>query len=154
MAKAKGVSPWRLGWGRFVLSSIRQRSIVRCAASRLLNRCSFRHSSRRRPIRLSTTEGLVLLYILDPEAERTLPATLLARLFRLTPTEATLACKLVQGRRLEEIAAEHGVRITTARTQLQALFSKTDTKRQAELVRLLTPVTLLAHDWSECANRN
>jgi DNA-binding CsgD family transcriptional regulator len=85
----------------------------------------------------------VLIHIIDPEREARPLAEVLRSLFGLTSAEADLARKLMTGMRIEEIAAERGVQLTTVRTQLRALFSKTDTNRQAELVRLLTRLTAL-----------
>jgi hypothetical protein len=52
--KAAGVSPFRLVRGRAVLSPLLHASMIRRAAGRVPNRCSFRHSSRNRPLKLST----------------------------------------------------------------------------------------------------
>jgi DNA-binding CsgD family transcriptional regulator len=49
----------------------------------------------------------------------------------------------VRGKRLEEVAAERGVQLTTVRSQLQSLFAKTETNRQVELVRLLARLAAL-----------
>ena len=57
--------------------------------------------------------------------------------FKLTPSEAALAASMAQGRTLEAHAQGRGVAITTVRTQLQALYAKTATCRQAELVAML-----------------
>ncbi|MCE9521753.1 MAG: alpha/beta fold hydrolase [Alphaproteobacteria bacterium] len=56
----------------------------------------------------------------------------------LTAAEARLAAKLVQGLQLSECAASLGISTHTARTQLKNIFAKTGTKRQSELLRLLT----------------
>ena len=63
--------------------------------------------------------------------------TLLARLFELTPRETDLAAILAEGCSLRESAKIMGVGIATIRTHLNALFAKTGTRRQAELVSLL-----------------
>jgi DNA-binding CsgD family transcriptional regulator len=61
----------------------------------------------------------------------------LERVFRLTPAEAKLAATMARGKALEQAAEELGVTRTTARNQLRAVFSKTNTHRQSELVALL-----------------
>lgn len=63
---------------------------------------------------------------------------LLAELFKLTPAESRLADLIVQGVSPEDCAGRLGVSINTVRSQLRALFCKTDTTRQSELVGLLT----------------
>lgn len=64
-------------------------------------------------------------------------AATLGRVFGLTPAEARLTSILAEGARLEQAAEELGIGRETARTQLKAVFAKTDTHRQGELVALL-----------------
>jgi DNA-binding CsgD family transcriptional regulator len=59
----------------------------------------------------------------------------LQEVYGLTPAEARLLRALVQGEQLSAYAARAGVRISTAKTHLQSLFSKTGEKRQADLIR-------------------
>jgi DNA-binding CsgD family transcriptional regulator len=61
----------------------------------------------------------------------------LARLFGLTPAETAVALALADGKTPDEHAAEAGVGISTVRTHLRAVFDKTCTRRQPELVRLM-----------------
>jgi DNA-binding CsgD family transcriptional regulator len=61
----------------------------------------------------------------------------LRELFGLTAAEARLASRLAAGDCLETVADELGVAYETARNQLKAIFAKTETHRQAELVALL-----------------
>jgi DNA-binding CsgD family transcriptional regulator len=61
----------------------------------------------------------------------------LQRVFDLTNAEVRLAQGAARGDSLEEVAAELGIKISTARTQLASIFAKTQTRRQAKLVALL-----------------
>jgi DNA-binding CsgD family transcriptional regulator len=61
----------------------------------------------------------------------------LQRVFDLTRAEVRLAQGLARGDSLEEVAVAVGIKITTARTQLAAIFAKTRTCRQAKLVAIL-----------------
>ncbi|MAT24882.1 MAG: hypothetical protein CMN31_19535 [Sandaracinus sp.] len=54
--------------------------------------------------------------------------------WRLTPAEARLVVALVRGDSVKEAAARFGVRESTVRVQLQAVFSKTGARRQGELI--------------------
>lgn len=63
--------------------------------------------------------------------------SLLAELFGLTPAEKRLGELLLQGLTVDECARHLQVSINTVRTQLRALFRKTHTSRQSELVNLL-----------------
>jgi DNA-binding CsgD family transcriptional regulator/PAS domain-containing protein len=61
----------------------------------------------------------------------------LAALFGLTRAEALLAREVADGIRLREVSLSRGVGMPTLRTQLKAVFAKTETTRQAELARLI-----------------
>ena len=62
----------------------------------------------------------------------------IAKLIGLTPAEARLARQLLDGETLQTGAKNIGIAANTARTQLRSIFRKTDTRRQADLVRVLT----------------
>ena len=68
------------------------------------------------------------------------PAAILAKTFRLTPSEARLACVIARGASPEIAARELKISRETARNQLKSVFAKTDTHRQSELVALLLQV--------------
>jgi DNA-binding CsgD family transcriptional regulator len=68
------------------------------------------------------------------------PAAILAKTFRLTPSEAKLACIIARGASTQIAARELSISPDTARNQLKAVFAKTDTHRQSELVALLSQV--------------
>ncbi len=61
----------------------------------------------------------------------------LGRQFHLTASETRLAICLASGQSLREAARHIGVSYETVRTQLKAIFAKTNTRRQVELVLLL-----------------
>jgi DNA-binding CsgD family transcriptional regulator len=68
------------------------------------------------------------------------PAALLAKTFRLTPSEARLACIIARGAPPDIAARELKIARETARNQLKSVFAKTGTHRQSELVALLMQV--------------
>ena len=72
------------------------------------------------------------------------PEPMLHRVFDLTPAEARLARKLARGDSLEQVAQALDVKMTTARSQLAAIFAKTGTCRQAQLVAILSRLAHLA----------
>lgn len=78
-----------------------------------------------------------MLTLRDPERRPVLPVPALARLFGLTPAEALLASELARGSSLDEAAEQLGISRNTTRSQLQAIFSKTNVNRQGDLVRIL-----------------
>ncbi len=62
----------------------------------------------------------------------------LAEFFGLSPVEARLAAALLSGKTLSQIAGNTGVRITTVRTQLDAILRKVGAQRQSDLIRILS----------------
>jgi DNA-binding CsgD family transcriptional regulator len=84
---------------------------------------------------------LALLTIYEPGLEKDIDTDALIEMFSLTRAEARVASRLVSGLSVQEVAKEFGVGVTTVRSQLKALFEKTGTRRQAELVRLLLLAT-------------
>jgi DNA-binding CsgD family transcriptional regulator len=58
--------------------------------------------------------------------------------FGLTPAEARVASLIADGISPEQAAETLGISPITARNQLKAIFGKTDTHRQSELVALLS----------------
>jgi DNA-binding CsgD family transcriptional regulator len=86
-----------------------------------------------------TTRALLTIH--EPHAASTIAPSFLVDVFQFTPAEARVAVRLTAGLTLEEIAAEFKVSVTTVRTQLSAIFDKTGTRRQADVMRLLAAVT-------------
>ena len=86
----------------------------------------------------ATTRALLTLNALGPRPGP--PASILAKTFRLTPSEAKLACIIARGAPPDIAARELNISRETARNQLKSVFAKTDTHRQSELVALLLQV--------------
>jgi DNA-binding CsgD family transcriptional regulator len=85
--------------------------------------------------------GARALLVLSDFASRPQPRSVeLARIFKLTPAESRLASSLASGDRLEFSCEQLGISKETARSQLKSIFAKTGTKRQAELVLLLSKI--------------
>lgn len=66
----------------------------------------------------------------------------LVTLYKITPAEARLAARLAALRSVEEAADDLGITVSTARTQIKAVFGKTGTRSQSELLMLLATGTL------------
>ena len=64
----------------------------------------------------------------------------LHQMYSLSRAEGALAVALCRGDTLQEYAQTAGLSVATVRTQLKAVFQKTATSRQAELVSLLLQV--------------
>jgi DNA-binding CsgD family transcriptional regulator len=67
----------------------------------------------------------------------------LRALLDLTAAEARLAQLLASGDALEEVAHKLGIKLTTARSQLAVIFSKTGIRRQTKLVAILSRIAHL-----------
>jgi DNA-binding CsgD family transcriptional regulator len=83
-----------------------------------------------------TPAPAAIMFIKDPERSAFGVAPL-QEMFGLTAAEAALAAGLVEGKSVEDIATDHRISLNTARTQLKAIFAKTSTNRQAQLVSML-----------------
>lgn len=84
----------------------------------------------------------VVTSVSNPKAP---PTHILLGLFDLSPAEARVAQKIVEGSSVEEIATDHELSRETVRNQLKAVFAKTGTNRQAELVGLLMGTQIRPH---------
>jgi DNA-binding CsgD family transcriptional regulator len=80
----------------------------------------------------------VVVFITDPENPRPDRGELLRQLYGLTPAETRLAAALANGSTMEQAAGALDISIHTARTHLKRLFEKTGTRRQSQLVRLIS----------------
>jgi len=80
---------------------------------------------------------LAAVFITDPDQEVAAEAQTLSGLYGLTPAEARLASSLVRGMSPAQAAAALGLTVNTVRTHLKRIFSKTETRRQSDLVRVL-----------------
>lgn len=79
-----------------------------------------------------------ILIFTDLEASELPSQQDLRRCFGLTPAESRLALGLAAGSDLAEVADELTITRETARSTLRAIFAKTETHRQSELVLLLS----------------
>ncbi|MGB3627607.1 MAG: helix-turn-helix transcriptional regulator [Henriciella sp.] len=82
--------------------------------------------------------GPILVTFERAGGARALDKKLAAAVFGLTRAEADIASELMAGQSLADIATARGIAISTARTHLARLFSKTGTTRQPELVLALS----------------
>jgi DNA-binding CsgD family transcriptional regulator/PAS domain-containing protein len=92
-------------------------------------------------------EPRVALFLSDPDQALETSEELLQRLFGLTWAEARLLERLVAGNSLTDAAILLGIKVSTVRTQLKAIFKKTGTSSQVDLLRtvLSSPI------WMSCS---
>jgi DNA-binding CsgD family transcriptional regulator len=89
----------------------------------------------------------IVVFISDPDRHTSMAPAALAKLFGLTPAEASLCVLLADGLTLDEAAHELSIARNTVRAHLRSIFVKTGVTRQTMLVRLI--VTSLAQLGSE-----
>jgi len=88
----------------------------------------------------------VLVLIIDPERAPVGLENHLMTLFKLTRAEARVASAIATGEGLVGVADSLGMLPSTARTHLHRVFEKTETQRQAELVKLVERMAVLSTD--------
>jgi len=85
----------------------------------------------------TTDEARAIVFVADPEGGQVGAAAVLETLYDLTHAEAELVRLIAEGNSLDQVAAIRGVTMNTVRSQLKQVFSKTETRRQGELVHLV-----------------
>lgn len=83
----------------------------------------------------------VMLYLFEPDRDLRGAVDVACRIYGLSPVECRLAGLLVGGASLLEAATAMRIKEQTARGYLKQVFLKTETHRQADLVRLLLSST-------------
>ncbi|MDR6774104.1 helix-turn-helix transcriptional regulator [Azospirillum sp. BE72] len=83
------------------------------------------------------------VYIVDPAAVVPGLEARLGALFGLTPVEARLVADLLADMTPAESGDRRGVAISTVRSQLRSIFTKTGTTRQSELMNLVNRCLML-----------
>ncbi|AZO32416.1 helix-turn-helix transcriptional regulator [Mesorhizobium sp. M1B.F.Ca.ET.045.04.1.1] len=78
-----------------------------------------------------------LMILASSETCHKIAPEILLSLFDFTPAEISITNSILSGASLEEIARARRVSVETVRVQLKAIFAKTGTHRQTELVKLL-----------------
>jgi DNA-binding CsgD family transcriptional regulator/PAS domain-containing protein len=91
-----------------------------------------------RPADADRSHVRVLVLATDPETKVNFPDAILRSLYDLTPAETELANGLITGFTLDELALLRKVSVSTVRSQMKTLLAKTNTRRQSELVGLLS----------------
>jgi DNA-binding CsgD family transcriptional regulator len=83
------------------------------------------------------TRTSVMLMLIDPQRRPDAALDFVVRAFGLSKAEARLLPLLFENQTPADIALALDIKISTVRSQLSAVFAKTGTTRQQELIRLL-----------------
>jgi DNA-binding CsgD family transcriptional regulator len=81
--------------------------------------------------------AVAAVFVDEAGREGALPYEMIANHYRLTPAELRVLFGIVQIGGVPEVASALGVSEPTVKTHLQHVFEKTDTNRQADLVKLV-----------------
>jgi DNA-binding CsgD family transcriptional regulator len=93
---------------------------------------------RREGLIVSSERPVAIVFTSDPDRAPKPAADCIKLLYGLTPAETAFATEIARGDGIQACADRLGISRSTARTHLLHIFRKTDTSRQAELVRLLS----------------
>ena len=93
--------------------------------------------SRQRPMFPGVESASAAVFVTDPERVDVPDEDMLCAVLGLTRAEGKLTHLLVQGINLMDAGTRLGVRRETIRSRLKTIFEKTNTHRQADLVRLV-----------------
>ena len=88
-------------------------------------------------LRVLEQQSVVAVFVSDPERGPDICVQTLIELYDLTPAEAKIAARLAAGLSPAAIAEELDVQVNTVRVHMRAIFSKTQVRRQTDLVRLI-----------------
>ena len=80
---------------------------------------------------------VAIIFATDPDRRPAPPTVIIRQRYGLTRAEAAFALEILKGDGIQACADRLGITRATARTHLAHIFRKTDTRRQAELVRLI-----------------
>jgi DNA-binding CsgD family transcriptional regulator len=89
------------------------------------------------PFQLTPSQPMAVIFINDPDKVTKPTVVQLRERFGMTPAEASFALEISKGDGIQAAADRLSISMGTARTHLSRIFSKTGTRRQAELVRVL-----------------
>jgi DNA-binding CsgD family transcriptional regulator len=91
----------------------------------------------RRVAFVGSAQATTLLVVTDPARCKATALDLLQQRYGLTRMEARVASCFMSGADTNGIAEQLSISIHTARTHLKRILAKTNTSRQAELMRIL-----------------
>lgn len=89
------------------------------------------------PLRRGQAAGYVAVYVYDPEAGVSIDRELLRRDYSLSKAEIRVVMEMLADPKPIEVAKRCSLSLHTVRSHLKSIFVKTNTKSQADLMKLL-----------------
>jgi DNA-binding CsgD family transcriptional regulator len=85
----------------------------------------------------ASSEAIAAVFVKKAALDMPSPQNIIAKFYKLTPTELRVLFGIVQVGGVPEVAQSMGISPSTVKTHLRRLFAKTGTDRQADLVKLV-----------------
>jgi len=85
----------------------------------------------------ASSDAIAAVFVKRAALDMPSPQDIIAKFYKLTPTELRVLFAIVQVGGVPEVAEAMGISPTTVKTHLRRLFAKTGTDRQADLVKLV-----------------
>ena len=85
----------------------------------------------------ASSEAIAAVFVKKAALDMPSPQSIIAKFYKLTPTELRVLFGIVQVGGVPEVAQSMGISPSTVKTHLRRLFAKTGTDRQADLVKLV-----------------
>jgi DNA-binding CsgD family transcriptional regulator len=85
----------------------------------------------------ASSEAIAAVFVKKAALDMPSPQNIIAKFYKLTPTELRVLFAIVQVGGVPEVAESMGISPSTVKTHLRRLFAKTGTDRQADLVKLV-----------------
>jgi len=85
----------------------------------------------------ANTDAIAAIFVKKAALDMPSPQDIIAKFYKLTPTELRVLFAIVQVGGVPEVAEAMGISPSTVKTHLRRLFAKTGTDRQADLVKLV-----------------
>ena len=98
-------------------------------------------TARRRQMFGDSYDACAVLFVSKAALDTIVAPDLIRKLFKLTPAELRVFLAIVEIGGVPDVARSMGIAETTIKTHLTRIFTKTGTKRQADLVRLVAAFT-------------
>jgi DNA-binding CsgD family transcriptional regulator len=85
----------------------------------------------------TSSDAIAAVFVKKAALDMPSPQDIVAKFYKLTPTELRVLFAIVQIGGVPEVAESMGISPSTVKTHLRRLFAKTGTDRQADLVKLV-----------------
>lgn len=95
------------------------------------------NNGQRQNLAVGAKPALYAVFVQDPEVSPPMPGEGFAKLYNLTPSELRIVLAMAPGLGPQDAADILGLSLSTVKSHLQNIFSKTGAGRQADLMQLL-----------------